>query len=152
MKNDLKVEMAPAGSPDERLDRTISYVNGSLSNAELVTLAQQFVSLTTNTYLGGEKIERTDISQPDGGASKQIATLALTDRQTINPDQHDPDAGPPTITGTVSYDGDGVLYTTQTNDSVANGATLSFTSSGSRFYYVLYANETANYSAAVLEY
>ena len=65
MKNDLKVEMAPAGSPEERLDRTISYVNGSLSNAELVTLAQQFVGLTTNTYLGGEKIERVDISSPD---------------------------------------------------------------------------------------
>ena len=71
MKNDLKVEMAPAGSPDERLDRTISYVNGSLSNAELVTLAQQFVGLTTNTYLGGEKIERTDISQPDSGGKTE---------------------------------------------------------------------------------
>lgn len=73
-KVDLKIAMKDSSMKD--LDRTLSYVNGSLSNAALVEVAQQLVGLTTNTYVGGERVDRTDISQPDGGGG----TLELTGR------------------------------------------------------------------------
>lgn len=139
MKNDLKVEMAPVGRPDERLDRTISYVNGSLSNAEFVTLAQQLVGLTTNTYLGGEKIQRSDISEPGGGSSKTEGVITFD-----------------TSSHVVTYNGDAPYVTYMyTSDSdfyylatVASGAVVSPYSN--KETQIFFATATDNYTAAVL--
>ena len=75
-KDDLKISMSTVIGPDDRVDRTISYVNGNVDNSVLSSLASQLVGLTTNTYISGEKIQRIDISEPDSGGG----TLELTGR------------------------------------------------------------------------
>ena len=90
-KVDLKIAMKDSSMKD--LDRTLSYVNGSLSNAALVEVAQQLVGLTTNTYVGGERVDRTDISQPTPGKPEPILTI---------------NAGGGG--GSYTYNGDGVVY------------------------------------------
>ena len=74
-KVDLKIAMKDSSMKD--LDRTLSYVNGSLSNAALVEVAQQLVGLTTNTYVGGERVDRMDISQPSPSGGKTEPTLTV---------------------------------------------------------------------------
>lgn len=103
-KVDLKIAMKDSSMKD--LDRTLSYVNGSLSNAALVEVAQQLVGLTTNTYVGGERVDRMDISQPaPSPAGKPEPTLTITVDESNFP-----------LGGTYTYNGDGEIFAYATGD------------------------------------
>jgi len=86
----------------------------------------------------------------DPSGSKQVATIAFSNAETIYPDQ----GGVPTIAGDISYNGDGTLYNLTGNSisSIPNGYHLTYTMSGSHAAYIIFAEETSNYSAAVFTY
>lgn len=157
VKVDLKIAMKDSSMKD--LDRTLSYVNGSLSNAALVEVAQQLVGLTTNTYVGGERVDRMDISQPaPPPAGKQEPTLTVTpngsDDEQIRSNGY-----------TVTYDGDATLMLVC--DSSGQAGLLGTLSGGSgtwtlmpqqggatamKFTAYVVAPSTDNYTAAIAQY
>lgn len=158
-KVDLKIAMKDSSMKD--LDRTLSYVNGSLSNAALVEVAQQLVGLTTNTYVGGERVDRMDISQPaPPPAGKQEPTLTVTPNGTYD-DQIRSNGY------TVTYDGDATLMLVCGSGSNGQSDKLGTLSGGSgtwtlmpyvggamamKFIAYVVAPSTDNYTAAVAEY
>ena len=150
-KVDLKIAMKDSSMKD--LDRTLSYVNGSLSNAALVEVAQQLVGLTTNTYVGGERVDRMDISQPSppSGKTEPTFTIAITQEPSFS--SVDP------IAGTYTYDGDGEIFAYATNsgypvDIKVNRSAKTWTSSvnSSDYTFVVYlcASEGTNYACKVV--
>jgi|GEM_PF-2909292 len=48
---------------NEALQKSVPYANPSASNSDLATFSQSLVSLTSNTYVDTERIDRTSLNE-----------------------------------------------------------------------------------------
>lgn len=59
MKQDLKVKIRTVSNEDK--ERNFSYFNPAVSNEAAQSIATALVDLSTNTYIGAERITTTDV-------------------------------------------------------------------------------------------
>ena len=90
------------------------------------------------------------LQQSGGGSNKQEGIITFTQTDIAYPTEQ----GKPTVTGTISYNGDGTLYKVEGSSSstISNNSEITYLMSGSRPAYIIYAAATDNYTAAVFTY
>lgn len=97
MKTSIITTIREANS-DKKRKRSFSDINPEATNTELKNFAQQFVSLTTGTYIETERVDKTNVdsgetrkqfrnisvSNATPGATATIS-ITITEGSTINP-------------------------------------------------------------------
>lgn len=58
---ETNIEIEAKDQSDKTVKTTVTYVNGGASNALLKSFAQQLNALTTNIYVGTQKITKEEI-------------------------------------------------------------------------------------------
>lgn len=130
----LSIVIEQKNLSQKKLTTTITYVNPSqsITNTQLKNFAQLLVSLTTNSYVDAELVDKTDIDDTrEAGKTEGIITIGTFSNQQA----------------TVTYNGDGTLQLANANNATLTGTILTVGASGGSG--ILYADATSNYTAAV---
>ena len=133
MNTSLNIKMKDTGGKD--LQKSITYVSASASSADLVSMAQGLVGLTTNTYESADRIQKMNVDTESYVVPKQVPTLSVTD-----------DGGGKL--GTITYTGDGSLATAGKADYTISGSMLQGGDESTAYTGVIYATETDKYYQA----
>ena len=94
-----------ADSSLKKSTKSLTYINPEATNAQLETAASLFSAISQNSYVGAERIDRIDVSEPEPTPpTKTEPTLTLGNWQeySISTSKE--------YRAEITYDGDGELY------------------------------------------
>lgn len=149
MNTSLMINSTNAG---KKYQKAIANINPEKSNAILEEFAQKLTGLSTNSYVGASRVDKSDVTE-QGGSGKQEGVITLTRRSDDISVHYD-----------VSYNGDATLkLVTDSAGQLNKLGTLTTVSAGQwdleiagsatgNFTAWIIAPATDNYTAAVASY
>lgn len=104
MQTSLNITYADSGL--KKSTKSLTYINPEATNAQLETAASLFSAISQNSYVGAERIDRIDVSEPEPTPpTKTEPTLTLGNWQEYSISTSKEYRAP------ITYNGDGSLYT-----------------------------------------
>lgn len=133
MQTSLSIKMKDTDNKD--LQKSITYVSASASSADLREMAMGLVSLTTNDYVGSDRIQKINVDDETVPVVKPVPTLVVND-------------GGGGSTGTIAYSGNGslVAYSSR-GECTISGSNISAPTGTSNVSGIICASETADYAS-----
>lgn len=131
MQTSLSIKMKDTDNKD--LQKSITYVSASASSADLREMAMGLVSLTTNNYVGSDRIQKINVDDETVPVVKPVPTLTVTSQIGW---------------GTIAYSGNGSLVAyCSAGDCTIDGSEIHCNIGTEDVNGVICASETAEYSS-----
>ncbi len=119
-----------------KLQKTLTDIRASATSTQIKTFTQGLNSLTTNTYVETNRIEKTNVDTEEASGAKIVPSISLSEFNNG--------------TATVTYTGDGTLVLKVISGSISlEGNTVTASGAGEG---IIYALATVNYADAVLPF
>ena len=142
MKTSLTINATRAG---KKVAKSFGYVNPDVANSLVGGFAQMVNALSNDTFVNAEVVKKMDTTEEDSGGGSAPATAKQEGIITLSKNDF---YGPKSIT--YSYNGDATVKMIKTEgygSATLEGDTI--TVNESYGFYLLYADATDNFTAAV---